>query len=171
MTDVLARCSGPDGVCWIAGSRTVDGAHRFGCQTRIRVLWGQARRRPCLLELHAPLPGTSEAGLGRQWWWDTVGFVDSDDAAEGWYEDPYRLHQHRWFSAGRPSSLVRDNGVESKEAPPDEVFEGPLIPAATDAATDGADLRRADDAQANPFDSNKFWDAAVDAATWNAPTP
>jgi len=101
----------------------------------------------------------------------TLGVMDSDETAEGWYEDPYRLHQHRWISDGRPSSLVRDSGVESKDAPPDEAFEGPLIRAASDASTEGSDLRRADDAQTNSFDSKKFWDAAVDAATWNAPTP
>jgi hypothetical protein len=29
---VLARRSAPERVCSIAGSRTVDGAHRFGCR-------------------------------------------------------------------------------------------------------------------------------------------
>jgi hypothetical protein len=55
MTVVLARCSAPGRVCSIAGSRTVDSAHRFGCRLRICVLWGHAWRCPCLLELHAPL--------------------------------------------------------------------------------------------------------------------
>jgi hypothetical protein len=49
-----ARCSAPGRVCSIAGSRTVDSAHRFGCRMRICVLWDQAWRCPCLLELHAP---------------------------------------------------------------------------------------------------------------------
>jgi hypothetical protein len=31
-------------VCSIVGSRTVDGANRFGCRMRICVLWGQAWR-------------------------------------------------------------------------------------------------------------------------------
>jgi len=26
--------------------------------------------------------------------------VTSDDDAEGWYMDPYGLHEQRWFSAG-----------------------------------------------------------------------
>jgi hypothetical protein len=56
MDVVLTRCSAPGRVCWIAGPRTVDGAHGFGCRMRISVLWGQARRCPCLLELDAPLP-------------------------------------------------------------------------------------------------------------------
>jgi hypothetical protein len=55
MAVVLARCSAPSRVCSIAGSRKVDGAHRFGCRMRICVLCGQAWRSPCMLELHAPL--------------------------------------------------------------------------------------------------------------------
>jgi hypothetical protein len=49
---------------------------------------------------------------------------------EGWHLDPYKLHTDRWISNGRPTKLVRDDGVESYDAPPDEPFEGPLIPSA-----------------------------------------
>jgi hypothetical protein len=58
MAVVLTCCSAPGRVCSIAGSSTVDSAHRFGCRMRNCVLWGQAWRCPCLLELHAPQPGT-----------------------------------------------------------------------------------------------------------------
>jgi len=34
-------------------------------------------------------------------------------AEEGWYSDPYRLHEHRWFSDGKPTALVRDGGKTS----------------------------------------------------------
>ena len=64
MAVVLARCSAPGRVCSMAGSRTVDGAHRFGCRLRICVLWGHAWRCPCFLELHAP-NGTYAAAEGR----------------------------------------------------------------------------------------------------------
>ncbi len=40
--------------------------------------------------------------------------------AEGWYTDPYGRHEARWMSDGTPTELVRDRGVESYEAPPDE---------------------------------------------------
>ena len=30
--------------------------------------------------------------------------------AEGWYHDPYRLHEARWISDGAPTALVRDGG-------------------------------------------------------------
>ena len=43
-------------------------------------------------------------------------------AAEGWYTDPFRLHEHRWFSDGTPTYLVRDGGRTSKDAPPDTPF-------------------------------------------------
>jgi hypothetical protein len=32
---------------------------------------------------------------------------------EGWYLDPYGIHRDRWYSDGQPTSLVRDDGIES----------------------------------------------------------
>lgn len=49
--------------------------------------------------------------------------------AQGWYHDPYGVHQHRYFSAGEPTKLVRDLGQESYDPPPDEPLpDGELIP-------------------------------------------
>jgi hypothetical protein len=42
-----------------------------------------------------------------------------DVQAQGWYRDPYRVHQDRYFSAGWPTKLVRDHGQESYDLPPD----------------------------------------------------
>ncbi len=39
---------------------------------------------------------------------------------EGWYVDPFELHEARWMSDGKPTSLVRDGDVESQDPPPDE---------------------------------------------------
>ena len=50
--------------------------------------------------------------------------------AEGWYYDPYEHHEHRWFSNGRPTSLVRDQGFESHDAPPAEACPEQLEPTA-----------------------------------------
>jgi hypothetical protein len=85
--------------------------------------------------------------------------------AEGWYQDPYRLHDARWFSDGTPTALVRDKGVESHEPPPNTSFTGQPDPIAEDASTNGDDLRRADQEGADDeiFDP----DAAVGAA-WDA---
>lgn len=38
--------------------------------------------------------------------------------AEGWYRDPYLRHDARWYSAGTPTSLVRDDGVVSDDPVP-----------------------------------------------------
>ena len=47
-------------------------------------------------------------------------------AAQGWYPDPYGRHQTRWFSAGSPTALVRDDRVESWIPPPDRVLTDQL---------------------------------------------
>lgn len=44
----------------------------------------------------------------------------ADEQEEGWYTDPYGRHEARWMSAGSPTKLVRDSGVESYDHPPDE---------------------------------------------------
>jgi hypothetical protein len=45
---------------------------------------------------------------------------------EGWYVDPYGIHEARWVSAGSPTALVRDGDVESQDPPPDTTYVGPL---------------------------------------------
>jgi hypothetical protein len=61
---------------------------------------------------------------------------------EGWYSDPYRVHEHRWFSNGTPTDLVRDQGSTSQDAPPEIAYiEQPrLVEAPQSRAVD--DLRR-----------------------------
>jgi hypothetical protein len=39
--------------------------------------------------------------------------------AQGWYRDPYLAHEDRYFSAGQPTKLVRDGGIEDYDLPPD----------------------------------------------------
>ena len=34
---------------------------------------------------------------------------------EGWYIDPFELHERRWFSDGVPTKLVSDNGITSND--------------------------------------------------------
>jgi hypothetical protein len=82
--------------------------------------------------------------------------------AEGWYRDPYNVHTDRWFSAGRPTSLVRDHGVESHDPPPPTPVRGPLVECVNSAPEDGSDLRRADDqGEDATYDSGQ---AAIDHA-------
>ncbi len=83
--------------------------------------------------------------------------------AEGWYHDPYRLHEARWISDGSPTALVRDGGVESHDLPPGTPFEGelePIEPIGEDTGTEGEDLLRADDEHPDEiFDPDAVWDA------------
>ena len=70
-----------------------------------------------------------------------------DARAQGWYRDPYGVHEDRYFSAGTPSKLVRDKGHESYDAPPDcPLPDGDLIPAepAGSESEPWSDLERAD---------------------------
>jgi hypothetical protein len=66
---------------------------------------------------------------------------------EGWFQDPYRLHEERWYSDGEPTKLVRDSGVESYDALPSDAPQvGPLVrPSDTQPSSCSDDLRRADD--------------------------
>jgi hypothetical protein len=80
--------------------------------------------------------------------------TDSAPPPEGWYRDPYGLHQDRWFSAGTPTSLVRDGGTEGHDDPPGYPPAGPPaeIPDNDRFAQD--DLRRADEAEARVDDGD-----------------
>jgi hypothetical protein len=64
--------------------------------------------------------------------------------AEGWYRDPFEVHENRWFSDGRPTALVRDAGFDSHDAPPSHEWSGPLAPVTGREPTNGDDLKRAD---------------------------
>ncbi len=66
---------------------------------------------------------------------------------EGWCTDPYARHQARWISVGRATALVRDGEIDGNDPPPDEPFVAAPIPLEADGATDGDDLRRADDGE------------------------
>jgi hypothetical protein len=80
---------------------------------------------------------------------------------EGWFKDPYQRHEARWMSDGTPTALVRDAGVESQDAPPDEPITIEMERVAAEAIPgDGSDLKRADDAEAQESDPGALIDAA-----------
>lgn len=96
--------------------------------------------------------------------------------AQGWYRDPFGIHEDRYFSDGLPTKLVRDDGTESYDPPPDRAVPDALTSAEGVASPDGvtsadrrtsadaltpaespdaaeadqSDLRRADDAAEQP---------------------
>jgi len=77
--------------------------------------------------------------------------------AQGWYSDPFRRHKARWFSDGAPTALVRDDGVESKDSPPDTGYLGRLEPV---TEVEGELLH----ARGGAFDDptvNRIWDIFV----------
>ena len=55
--------------------------------------------------------------------------------AQGWHRDPSGAHGDRWFSAGRPTPLVRDHGVVSREDLPPDQQPGRRDPALPPART------------------------------------
>ena len=83
--------------------------------------------------------------------------TESSGAAEGWYRDPYGIHDDRWISDGQPTPLVRDQGVESHDEPPPREPSLPLVPIDEISASDGEDLLRADEPErkwVNPADAS-----------------
>jgi len=88
--------------------------------------------------------------------------------AQGWYRDPYRLHEDRYFSDGQPTKLVRDGGAEDYDPPPPGRPDEELVEASQTQPNDGYDLRRADDPSAGPVTSDKrpFWAVLDSAAVW-----
>ena len=84
---------------------------------------------------------------------------------QGWYQDPYALHEDRYFSAGTATKLVRDDGRESYDPPPDRPLpDGDLVPVIVeDPETHGSDLHRADEAcDSPPYDAKRALRAVLD---------
>jgi hypothetical protein len=70
--------------------------------------------------------------------------MEPHEEEEGWFTDPFGLHEARWLSFGKPTKLVRDGAVESYDEPPAE--DPPNVPVRIEPeveANDGADLIRA----------------------------
>jgi hypothetical protein len=81
---------------------------------------------------------------------------------EGWYVDPYRIHEARWISAGVPTALVRDGDVETQDPPPSTTYAGQLEELEEAAPQDGDDLLRADSEDSKTFDPDESEDAVWD---------
>jgi hypothetical protein len=85
--------------------------------------------------------------------------------AQGWYRDPYLVHEDRYFSAGHPTKLVRDGGIDNYDPPPAGPPKVELVEVRRTEPGDGSDLRRAGDPSAGPAisDPRAFFWAAVDS--------
>jgi hypothetical protein len=89
----------------------------------------------------------------------------TDADQEGWFTDPFLVHEERWLSNGRPTKLVKDRGVESFDQPPDRPpTQTPTRIEADATATGGSDPQRADGAQTGQVvDPSAFKMAAWDS--------
>jgi hypothetical protein len=54
---------------------------------------------------------------------------------DGWFEDPFALHEARYISHGKATKLVRDGTSESYDPPPTEVIPARELLAAPSRAT------------------------------------
>jgi hypothetical protein len=93
--------------------------------------------------------------------------LEHDETAEGWYRDPYDVHEARWISSGVPTSLVRDGKKEGQDDPPDRQPTRPFVPVRPGQASSagGGSLLRADDAENQPIPDPGFYSqVAMDAS-------
>ena len=81
----------------------------------------------------------------------------------GWYLDPFQMHVERWFTEGRPTSLVRDGREESQDPPPFDAYDGELDEAPVAHAPDGRDQLRAGESTRWPPSPKEQGQAATDA--------
>jgi hypothetical protein len=85
--------------------------------------------------------------------------------AQGWYRDPYGVHEDRYFSDGQATKLVRDGGSEGYDPPPPGPPEAELVEIPESQSSDGTDLRRADDPKAgSAYDGKAAAWSAIDSA-------
>jgi hypothetical protein len=91
--------------------------------------------------------------------------------AQGWYRDPYCVHEDRYFSDGHPTKLVRGSGVECYDPPPAGPPEVELVEVRDAQSGDASDLHRADELEAGKAVYDKraaFW-AALDSVAVYGP--
>jgi hypothetical protein len=82
--------------------------------------------------------------------------------AQGWFRDPYRRHEARYFAEGWPTELVRDGWHESFDPPPAVPPPEPLVRAPDPPSAGANDLRRADDQERTAdFDARAAGDKAI----------
>jgi len=95
---------------------------------------------------------------------DRVPFTPMEpESEEGWFTDPFGRHEARWMSEGTPTKLVRDDGVETYDDPPDEEPTREAVRIETGGAPGGVDLLRAGQ-QGQPDDLASLAERMDDAA-------
>ena len=77
------------------------------------------------------------------------------DPQEGWFTDPFARHEDRWLSDGTPTKLVRDDGIESYDEPPD----GPPVREPVRIENTGEGLQSAAPHDLTERKTRSAWDA------------
>jgi hypothetical protein len=85
--------------------------------------------------------------------WNTA--MSDSGEPEGWCLDPYGRHELRWYSAGRPTALVRDGRLEGHDEPPGGPPPHPPVPAP-----------EVDAPVASDYDAEEAAERAFRAAAW-----
>jgi hypothetical protein len=88
--------------------------------------------------------------------------------AEGWYRDPFAIHEDRWMSQGRPTKLVRDGGVESYDPPPDLPLPAELEPAVPEGGEASGSPGSDEAGRDSGYSDRRARRAAFDAVTGGA---
>jgi hypothetical protein len=91
--------------------------------------------------------------------------------AQGWYRDPYGLHEDRYLSDGQPTKLVRDGGAESYDPPPPRPPKAELVEVTHSPSANGSDLRRVDEKESRPsvYDKESWFAAVLDGVAVFSP--
>lgn len=72
--------------------------------------------------------------------------------AEGWFGDPYFRHDKRWFTEGVPTALVRDDGFDSTDPPPDtRAWKASELDDGIDSASPGPGGRQSEPMPGDPI--------------------
>jgi hypothetical protein len=87
----------------------------------------------------------------------------ASNPAEGWYRDPFGIHEDRWMSQGQPTKLVRDGGTESYDPPPDLPLPAEIVPAESGSGAAGPS-----DSDESVYNSGRASRAALDAISGGA---
>lgn len=87
------------------------------------------------------------------------------DLGVGWFDDPTGRHQQRWFSAGSPTELVHDNGIDGHD-PLDAIDTEHLRQRRPIASTvhEMPDPAPEPDPYSSPHGPVAWWDTAVPRA-------
>ena len=75
---------------------------------------------------------------------------------QGWHPDPFGLHEVRYFSAGRPTKLVRDGRVDTYDEPPEDGVVATAAASAVDGHASAASAIQTAGAAAGPAATSVF---------------